>query len=173
MVARRAAFIVVSDAGCDSHYTFEDLGNAIRKIRIDLGIVIDFPQGVPIDAEHAGKGNHHGAVGIIRYSAIDGAVEDGALVYLKATLSGDESIDVRNYGAAHPDFPHESTVNQWFGESQFESYRTLGIHTVDSVAGDYDGSAGLPGLIAIMSEASGGRPSAVGVQPSASRHKLS
>jgi hypothetical protein len=154
MVARRCKFIVVSDAGCDPAYAFEDLGNAIRKIRIDLGIRIDFPHGLPIDAAHAGSGNRHGAIGIIRYSGIDGPVEDGVLVYLKATLSGDEPVDVRNYAAAHPAFPHESTANQWFGESQFESYRTLGIHTIDSVAGDYDGAAGLPGLIAMMTEAS-------------------
>jgi thioredoxin reductase (NADPH) len=30
---------VVSDAGCDSDFKFEDLGNALRKIRIDLGVV--------------------------------------------------------------------------------------------------------------------------------------
>jgi hypothetical protein len=29
---------------------------------------------------------------------------------------------------AHPDFPHESTANQWFTESEFESYRQLGLY---------------------------------------------
>ena len=150
MVARRCRFIVVSDASCDADYAFEDLGNAIRKIRIDLGIRIEFPHGLGIDAQHARGGNAHGAIGVIRYADIDGEVENGTLVYLKATLSGDEPVDVANYAAAHPDFPHESTANQWFGESQFESYRVLGIHTVDSIAGDYDGSAGLAGLVALM-----------------------
>ena len=134
MVSRRCHFIVVSDAGCDADYVFEDLGNAIRKIRIDLGIRIEFPNGLGIDAQHARGGNAHGAVGIIRYSDIDGAVENGTLLYLKATLSGDEPVDVANYAAAHPDFPHESTANQWFGESQFESYRVLGVHTIDTIA---------------------------------------
>ncbi|HEY7292423.1 MAG TPA: hypothetical protein VH583_21470 [Vicinamibacterales bacterium] len=161
MVARRCKFIVVSDAGCDADYAFEDLGNAIRKIRIDLGIRIDFPQGLGIDAAHSRAGNRHGAIGFIRYSSIDGAVEDGVLVYLKATLSGDEPVDVSNYASAHPDFPHESTVNQWFGESQFESYRMLGLHTVDSLAGDYDGSAGMPGLIAIITDAMSKPPRSV------------
>ena len=41
MVLRRCHFIVLSDAGQDAEYTFEDLGNAIRKIRIDLGIPIE------------------------------------------------------------------------------------------------------------------------------------
>ena len=132
---RRCRWIVVSDAGCDGEYAFQDLGNAIRKIRIDLGIPIDFPDGVGIDAAHAGHGNRHGALGAIRYSAVDGSVADGVLLYLKATLSGDEPVDVRNYATSHPDFPHETTANQWFGESQFESYRTLGVHTIDSLAG--------------------------------------
>ena len=134
MVARRCRWIVVSDAGCDADYAFQDLGNAIRKIRIDLGIPIEFPAGVAIDKAHAGQGNRHGALGVIRYSIVDGAVADGVLLYLKATLSGDEPVDVRNYAMSHPDFPHETTANQWFGESQFESYRTLGVHTIATLA---------------------------------------
>ena len=133
MVVRRCRYIVVSDAGCDANYAFEDLGNALRKIRIDLGIPIEFPDGLEIDAAHVGKGNQHNAVALIRYSAVDGHVDDGVLLYLKATLSGDEPIDVRNYAAAHNDFPHETTANQWFGESQFESYRMLGLHSVKTL----------------------------------------
>ena len=40
MVRRRNRFILVIDGGCDLTYKFEDLGNAIRKIYIDLGIRI-------------------------------------------------------------------------------------------------------------------------------------
>jgi hypothetical protein len=61
-------------------------------------------------------------------------------------------VDVANYAAVHPEFPHETTVNQWFGEAQFESYRMLGRHTVDAVAGRYDGRAGLGGLADHMAE---------------------
>jgi hypothetical protein len=42
MVRRRCKLIVVSDAGCDPEYAFEDLGNAVRKIAIDLGVPIRF-----------------------------------------------------------------------------------------------------------------------------------
>jgi hypothetical protein len=156
MVSRRCQFIVVSDAGCDADYAFEDLGNAIRKIRIDLGIPISFPGGVRIDKAHSRNGNAHGAIGIIQYTAVDRNAADGVLLYAKATLSGDEPLDVANYAASHPDFPHESTANQWFGESQFESYRMLGIHTLDALAGEYDGSHGLAGLAAVVNERLGG-----------------
>ncbi len=162
MVARRCRFIVVSDAGCDADYTFEDLGNAIRKIRIDLGIAIDFPGGLHIERTHARGGNRHGALGVIRYSLVDAQAADGALLYIKATLSGDEPIDVANYAAAHPAFPHESTANQWFGESQFESYRVLGLHSVETLAGSYDGSAGLAGLFAAVHDNLGAGTAAAG-----------
>ena len=40
MVRRGCRYIVVSDASADPDRSFDDLGNAIRKIRIDLGIEI-------------------------------------------------------------------------------------------------------------------------------------
>ena len=42
MVSRGCRRIVVSNAGCDPGSAFEDLGNAVRKIYVDLGVSIDF-----------------------------------------------------------------------------------------------------------------------------------
>jgi hypothetical protein len=135
MVRRRCRCIIVSDAGCDPGYTFEDLSNAVRKIRIDFSIPIGFPpDGLGMSVGGQGKGNPHLAIGTIRYSAVDGPVANGVLIYMKATLSGDEPVDVLNYGRSHPAFPHESTANQFFTEAQFESYRTLGLHTLQQAA---------------------------------------
>ena len=39
---------------------------------------------------------------------------------------------MRSYATAHPTFPHESTADQWFTESQFESYRSLGFDIAQS-----------------------------------------
>ena len=50
------------------------------------------------------------------------------LVYVKATLMGDEPEDVRHYHRAHPQFPQETTNDQFFDEGQWESYRRLGLH---------------------------------------------
>ena len=142
MVARRCRFIIVSDAGCDPEYTFDDLANAVRRIRLDLGIPIQFDP-IDITGGGQGKGNPHGAIGRILYAVVDGKdadgkdVPDGTILYLKATLSGDETVDVRNFAAGDPTFPHDSTANQFFDEARFESYRMLGFHTVLSV---------LPGL---------------------------
>jgi hypothetical protein len=45
--------------------------------------------------------------------------------------------DVFNYGLECREFPHESTADQWFSETQFESYRALGRHVVDEIKGKY------------------------------------
>jgi hypothetical protein len=50
------------------------------------------------------------------------------LVYIKSSLTGDEPSDVLEHATLHPQFPHDSTADQWFNESQFESYRQLGYH---------------------------------------------
>ena len=52
---------------------------------------------------------------------------------LKPSLVGDEPMDIRYYHATHPDFPHESTADQFFDEAQWEAYRKLGEHSVDAV----------------------------------------
>jgi hypothetical protein len=138
MVLRRCRTIVVLDGGSDPDLTYEDLGNALRKIRIDFG--------VPIDFEEAGMKPLRGrtkrcALGRIRYSAVDPGRPDGWLVYVKPLLLGTESPDVRSYAAAHPTFPHESTANQWFNESQTESYRMLGQLTIGEIAAGWRGGS--------------------------------
>jgi hypothetical protein len=138
MVLRRCRFIVVLDCGCDPKFKYADLGNAIRKIRIDLRIPIEFIE------ESAGRmraNKKRAAVATIKYSAVDPQCVDGKLIYIKPMWRGNEAADVQAYRAANPTFPHQSTSNQWFTESQTESYRMLGYHTVDEICGGWqDGS---------------------------------
>jgi hypothetical protein len=135
MVLRRCAVIVVVDGSADPSFHFDDLGNAVRKIRIDMGIPIEFPSGVPIRKRITTE-SRHCAVGTIGYSAVDGpGAEDGTLVYIKSSLTGNEPRDVLNYAASNRSFPHQPTSDQWFDESQFESYRRLGYHVVEEILG--------------------------------------
>ena len=135
LVVRRCGVIIVSDAGCDPDFTFADLSNAIRRIRIDLGIPIEIATSEVARAV-PGSSRAHAALGTIRYSAVDGpGAPDGLLLYVKATLTGDEPVDVANFAALDPTFPHDSTANQFFDEDRFESYRALGYHSVLSFAG--------------------------------------
>ncbi|MBA2645587.1 MAG: patatin-like phospholipase family protein [Pyrinomonadaceae bacterium] len=61
---------------------------------------------------------------------------DGILIYIKASMIGDEPRDVLNYGQGSRDFPQEVITDQWFSEAQFESYRALGSHIIDAICGD-------------------------------------
>ena len=154
MVLRRCHFIVVSDASCDAACGFDDLGGSIRKIRADLGIRIDFPKGIsifPRSADPASRARGlYWAVGHIRYSEVDPpptgtlpASRDGRILYLKPAFYGNEPPDVYQYATANQQFPHESTVDQFFSESQFESYRMLGQHAIAQLCKNW-----LPGTLA-------------------------
>ena len=135
MVLRRCHYIVVSDASCDTDRAFIDLGNAIRKIRIDLGIDIDIDaELLDIQAENR-LSRAHCALGLIRYDRVDRDASPGLLIYLKPSLTGNEPADVTEYASCHDEFPHEPTAAQFFDESQFESYRALGFHIADKVFG--------------------------------------
>lgn len=136
MVLRRCHYIFISDAAADPDYNFGDLGNAIRKVRIDLGVPIEFTS-MPIfcaDSKDKRKGMYW-AIARIRYSCIDGNVQDGLLVYIKPAVYGNEPGDVLEYKKTHPAFPHQSTADQFFDEPQFESYRILGSHVMDQMCG--------------------------------------
>jgi Patatin-like phospholipase len=144
MVFRRCRFIVVSDAGADPNYTFEDLGNAVRKCRIDFGIPIDFGAGIKIQSGDGSKGAYW-ATARIRYSAVDMPKGknpddyDGVLIYVKPAVYGNEPRDVVNYSKLSPTFPQESSADQFFTESQFESYRELGSWIIDQLVADPGG----------------------------------
>jgi hypothetical protein len=132
MVLRRCRLIVLSDGSGDGKFEFADLGDAVRKIRIDLGIPIVFDE-VPIFAKPPATGRFgYWAFGRIRYTEIDEGpeVRDGLLIYIKPSVYGVEPRDVVQYKIANAEFPHQSTGDQFFDEAQFESYRTLGWHVM-------------------------------------------
>ena len=140
MVRRRCRYIVVSDGGCDAAFHYSDLGNALRKIRIDLKVPIEF------DDQLLRKKEARCAIGRVVYSAVDATAEDGYLLYLKPMMRSDEWPDVASYHADHPEFPHQSTADQFFDESQTEAYRALGLQTMDAVSAGWDGRGGIAGL---------------------------
>ncbi|OLE54956.1 MAG: hypothetical protein AUG51_04765 [Acidobacteria bacterium 13_1_20CM_3_53_8] len=160
MVLRRCKRIVISDGSADPDFGFEGLGNAISKVRVDLGVPIEIERifMLPRDEKESERGygvmnpdfakeKKFCAVGRICYSRVDRENKDderekkddereeydGILIYIKAFLSGTEPVDVYNYAKMHKLFPHESTADQMYSESQFESYRALGLHIVDKI----------------------------------------
>ncbi|HTE01465.1 MAG TPA: patatin-like phospholipase family protein [Mucilaginibacter sp.] len=129
LIRRRCNHITLVDAEEDKAATCEGLANAIRRCRIDFGVEID------IKTESITKKNskgfskaHHITTGTITYP--DGRVPVGSLTYIKATLTGDESTDIREYHLKNALFPQQPTGDQFFTEEQFESYRQLGYRSI-------------------------------------------
>jgi hypothetical protein len=158
MVMRRCRYIVLVDSDADGDFEFEDLGNALRKIEIDFGVPIRFPKypgGLPMKRGIDGS-NVYYALGDIYYNCVDSnpesacsseqqGIHNGRILYIKPCLNGSEPQGIRAYAKTHSDFPHESTINQFFNEAQFESYRSLGSWEFASIVDEFSQDPDAPG----------------------------
>ena len=144
LVRRRCRYIVICDAEEDPTMTFGGIGRAIRNCRLDFGAEIDLDLRPLQLQKEAPLSQMHCVVGTIKYpppSSLPPVVEksaaqvlaekvdyNGIIVYIKSSLTGDESGDILSYKNTNAVFPQDATANQSFTESQFESYRRLGQH---------------------------------------------
>jgi choline dehydrogenase-like flavoprotein len=156
LVRRRLPLIVAIDAGEDPDYHFNDLACLTRQIRLDFGAEVQwldpsasrardvtgwraFDVDIPVwisnwlDPERLDcrekitrKGSCHASLAKIRYT--DAPKQESWLVLIKTSLTGDESVDVLQYSTENDVFPNSPTTNQFFGDSEWESYRALGYH---------------------------------------------
>jgi predicted acylesterase/phospholipase RssA len=140
LLRRRCHVIIAVDAEQDAQMSFNSFINLQRYARIDLGIRIELPwqtihdttqkAGEVLDAgqrtPHQGP---HCAIGEIQYPG----GQYGVLIYIKSSLTGDENDYIRHYREHYPMFPHESTLDQFFTEEQFEVYRALGFHAASGL----------------------------------------
>jgi hypothetical protein len=125
LVRRRCRYIIAIDGEEDKDYRFESLGGAVRKCRTDFGVEIEIDPR-PITPQDKFSRTHC-VVGRIYYPKNENA-EPGFLLYMKSSITGDEPADVEEYRRENPEFPQQPTLDQFFSESQFESYRRLGVH---------------------------------------------
>ena len=143
LLRRRCCVIIVIDGEADPGMHFGSLVRLERYARIDLGIRLELPwqeireATLQASAEIEKRGDPgnliskqgpHCAIGTIRYPS-----GEGRLLYVKSSLTGDESSYVVDYKRRHASFPHETTGDQFFTEEQFEAYRALGFHALQGV----------------------------------------
>jgi hypothetical protein len=138
LIRRRVPRIIVLDNGRDADYAFDDIANLVRKARIDLDAEIEFLTSVELSAvvdasvrKYFGtpeefRPDHHQPVyatlARVRYLE----APEGLMLVLKPRVAGIEALDILNYKEASPDFPQQSTTDQFYDEAQWESYRGLG-----------------------------------------------
>ena len=142
LVQRGCRTIMLIDCGADPGPCFADLGDAIRRCRIDFGA--DISVSVRKFSRKAGKwaSRTHFAVGEITYSpehlerlgwpASRARDFKGTLVWIKPSLLRKDPAEVLQYALENRTFPQQTTADQWFDEAQFESYRRLGKACVEA-----------------------------------------
>jgi hypothetical protein len=124
LLRRRCKYIIVGDAEADTEMKFEAISFIMRLARIDFGIEIKIDTSDIKPDPVTGFSRSHCVVGRIVYPEGD----FGYLLYCKSSLTGDEPEHLHEYKVKHPQFPHQTTADQWFDEQQFEAYRELGYH---------------------------------------------
>ena len=160
LLRRRLPFLIICDAGDDPGRVAPELTRITRLARIDFGAEITEVDingaildqlGVPktvaenlctlagILSSPGQSSRGHATLLRIHYPDAQSGFEGTGLparrhswvLYLKATITGDEPAEVRGYAATHPGFPNETVPGQVFDEPCWESYRRLGEHIGD------------------------------------------
>jgi predicted acylesterase/phospholipase RssA len=135
LLRRRCRLIIAVDGEQDGDMYFDGLLKLVLYARIDLGITIDADLS-RLRLNPSRLSETHCIAARIDY----GGGEDGMLLYLKASMTGDEDEAMRDYRRTHPQFPHEPTSDQFFDERQFEMYRALGVHVGEYAVAQLTGS---------------------------------
>jgi hypothetical protein len=135
LLRRRCKYVICVDGEADPAFTFPGLMTLVRHAQLDFGVRIE-PHLDTIRPDL--KTNHsqaHATLCRIHYPpAADGRpAATGLLLYLKLSVTGNESELIRRYRTICPDFPHQSTLDQFFNEEQFEAYRQLGVHVTEGL----------------------------------------
>ena len=153
---RRVAQAFCCDAGADPRYQFDDLANLIRLARIDLRVEItvqtefsgalagvfgaprDFaPRTQPVRAPAPASSDSGPPAPTsttpcaLLLWARHFEHEDRPstqIIVIKPRVTRDVPVDICQYADRQPQFPQQTTADQFFDEAQWESYRALGYH---------------------------------------------
>jgi hypothetical protein len=135
LLRRRCRYIVVIDGECDPKIECGALMQAARFAKLDFGVKVQ----IDLDRfriKQDGSVSYHFSFGEICYPRINQEEPEelrGQILYIKLSRSGNEPAGVEHYRLLNPDFPHQSTADQFFDEAQFEAYRCLGEHIAEDI----------------------------------------
>jgi hypothetical protein len=129
LLRRRCKLIISVDGESDPAYTFQGLMTLVRHAQIDFGARIEVNLSDIRPDPTTGYSQSHAALCTVHYP--DGSL--GFIIYMKLSVTGNESEMIRRYRINHPEFPHQSTLDQFFDEEQFEVYRQLGVHVANGL----------------------------------------
>jgi|GEM_PF-532510 len=152
LLERGCDLILVADNAQDEDYHFSDLEIFIRTARTDIGMEVVVEEDLPADLAHVADCFFNGGDGdwrarvrerdctafalLLKARDIPHRANGGwevrhegetRIVWLKPNRFANLPADIATYAELNPDFPQQSTANQFFDEAQWESYRRLGF----------------------------------------------
>ena len=135
LVRRRVDLIIAFDGEADRATALPALVSLSRRIEEDFGAKLTLDSNLdelmpfasnearyPNDAKFA---NIPCAKATIQYA--NDPSHTTTLIYVKASLIDQAPFVAKGYRAQRPDYPNESTANQFYSPEQFDAYRELGI----------------------------------------------
>jgi len=128
LLRRRCKFIICVDGESDPTFTFHGLMTVVRHAQIDFGVQIAPMLDDLRPDPKTGYSTCHYHLCHIQYP--EGM---GLLLYIKLSVTGNESELIRRYRINNPEFPHQTTLDQFFDQEQFEAYRQLGVHAAEGL----------------------------------------
>ncbi|WP_198034884.1 patatin-like phospholipase family protein [Bradyrhizobium sp. WSM1417] len=157
LIRRRLDVIVVFDSEEDPATSMSALASVCQRVHEDFGVTIDVgdkadsivaakDMGYPPQAKFSEQtwflckiiypepASYEGPNGeLLKGIGRDLSAKEGLFLYVKSNMQKELSFPAKGYKAKNPDFPNQSTMDQFFEPAQFEAYRELGFATVDTV----------------------------------------
>ena len=135
LLRRRCKFIISVDGEADPRRHVHGHLTLVRHAqRVDFGIRIE-PDLADLRPDLTSMFSHsHTMMCRVHYPAAGSQPAGiGLILYLKLSVTGNELELIKRYRALNPDFPHQTTLDQFFDEEQFEAYRQLGVHVAEGL----------------------------------------
>jgi hypothetical protein len=141
LVRRRLKVILIVDGEADPNISLASLVSATRRIEEDFGATLEFYR--DLGPERLIMRAAAGYPEAVRYAKAPFLVgkltynhqteKEGFLIYIKSTLIRQMDFTTAGYLASNPEFPHQSTVDQFFDPVQFDAYRYLGYESAKTM----------------------------------------
>lgn len=144
LMLRRVQTMVIVDAAADPSYQFEDLSRFIelagyRGYHLDLAIDRVVPS-KDCDESGLARPKANVVVGWLRYEKTKRAESfwkvrppDVRVIYAKLGLPPALGARAYAYARQNPQFPQQSTIDQFFDEAQFEAYLEVGTRLGEQI----------------------------------------
>ena len=151
LVRRKVKLIICCDGTADPEFSFTALQVLVRRIGADFGARVEFdifnrlelliprdPAPPRVDSRDPMTdaypvGGKFAKQGYIKGKIIYPDGTESTLILLKTTMIEGLGLQLKGYKGAHPDFPDQSTADQFFDEDQFDAYRELGYEIAEQM----------------------------------------